>query len=117
MKCPVAENFSCLLVDDDAGFAGMLAKIVREEGGETVLSHNLAAAREQIARRPFDLVILDNGLPDGTGFEFYPQLARLHPASVVVMITGTPVLSQPVELPRYGLFEYLHQTVCAADLR
>jgi DNA-binding NtrC family response regulator len=100
-------------VDDDAGFAGMLAKIVREEGGEAVLSHNLAAAREQIARRPFDVVILDNGLPDGTGFEFYPQLARRHPTSIVVMITGAPELSQAVELTRNGLFDYLTKPLSA----
>jgi DNA-binding NtrC family response regulator len=115
MKYPVVENFSCLLVDDDAGFAGMLAKIVREEGGEAVLSHNLAAAREQIARRPFDVVILDNGLPDGTGFEFYPQLVRRHPTSIVVMITGAPELSQAVELTRNGLFDYLTKPLSADD--
>jgi DNA-binding NtrC family response regulator len=115
MKYAVAENFSCLLVDDDAGFAGMLAKIVREEGGEAVLSHCLSAAREQIARRAFDVVILDNGLPDGTGFEFYPQLVRRHPTSIVVMITGAPELSQAVELTRNGLFDYLTKPLNAND--
>ena len=29
-----AEKFTCLIVDDDAGFVSMLAKTVKQEGGE-----------------------------------------------------------------------------------
>src|SRR5512141_1496546 len=92
--------FSCLLVDDDVGFTSMLARIVSEEGGTPVPCHTVAAAREQLAGGQFDLVILDNGLPDGSGYEFYSHLVRRSPASVVAMVTGAPELSQAVTLPR-----------------
>ena len=85
----------------------MLAKIVGEEGGKPLMCHTIQAAHTQLAQRPFDVVILDNCLPDGTGYEFYAQVARRSPASVVVMITGAPELSQAVELTRNGLFDYL----------
>ena len=109
------ERFSCLLVDDDTGLASMFAKIVSEEGGTPVACHTIAAARAEIGRRSFDLVILDNRLPDGTGYEFHAQLVRRSPASVVVMITGAPELSQAVELTRNGLFDYLTKPVSADD--
>lgn len=105
------EQFSCLLVDDDAGFTSMLAKLVIEEGGKPVACHTLAAAAEQINKQSFDIVILDNGLPDGTGYEFYPRLLRRCPSSVIAMITGAPELSQAVELTRNGLFDYLTKPV------
>jgi two-component system, NtrC family, response regulator AtoC len=108
------EPFSCLLVDDDAGFTSMLAKIVAEEGGRAVSCHTVSAAREEIGRRAFDLVILDNGLPDGTGYEFYSHLVRRSPTSVVAMITGAPELSQAVELTRNGLFDYLTKPLDAS---
>jgi DNA-binding NtrC family response regulator len=108
------EQFSCLLVDDDAGFTSMLAKIVAEEGGAPVSCHTVSAAREQIAQREFDLVILDNGLPDGSGYEFYSHLARRCPSSVVAMVTGAPELSQAVELTRNGLFDYLTKPLDAS---
>ncbi len=107
------EQFSCLLVDDDVGFTSMLAKIVAEEGGSPAQCHTVAAAREQVAQRQFDLVILDNGLPDGSGFEFYSHLVRQSPASVVAMVTGAPELSQAVELTRNGLFDYLTKPLSA----
>lgn len=99
--------FSCLLLDDDVGFASMLANLVRDEGGEPALCHTIAAARDQVARREFDLAILDNGLPDGSGYEFYSHLARRCPRTVVSMVTGAPELSQAIELTRNGLFDYL----------
>lgn len=103
----MTEQFSCLLVDDDVGFTSMLARIVTDEGGTPTACHTVAAARELIARGEFDLVILDNGLPDGSGYEFYSELARRNPQAIVAMITGAPELSQAVELTRNGLFDYL----------
>jgi DNA-binding NtrC family response regulator len=108
------QTFSCLLVDDDVGFSSMLAKIVTEEGGSPALCHTISKARERIGQQSFDLVILDNCLPDGSGYEFYSVLARKCPASVVAMITGAPELSQAVELTRNGLFDYLTKPVDAS---
>ena len=110
-----SQRFSCLLIDDDVGFTSMLCRIIGDEGGEARVCHNLAAARVEIAQRSFQVVLLDNGLPDGTGYEFYPQLAKQHPASVVVMITGAPELSQAVELTRNGLFDYLTKPLDAVN--
>jgi DNA-binding NtrC family response regulator len=107
--------FSCLLVDDDLGFAGMLAKLVAEEGGHATKCHTLAAARAEIERRAFDIAILDNCLPDGTGYEFYPQIVRRKAATVAVMITGAPELPQAVELTRNGLFDYLTKPMGAPE--
>lgn len=101
------------MVDDDIGFISMLTKIVVEEGGKALACQTLEAARAQIAQRSFDLVLLDNCLPDGTGYEFYLQLARRSPSSVVVMITGVPELSQAIELTRNGLFDYLSKPLDA----
>ena len=67
---PSPTTFSCLLLDDDAGFAGMLKPPVREEGGEPVHCSSVAQAEAMLARRGFDLAVLDNRLGDGTGFEF-----------------------------------------------
>ena len=108
------EGFSCLLVDDDVGFASMLAKIVAEEGGTPTACHTIAAAKKLLAGSPFELIILDNGLPDGSGYEFYPEIAKRSPTSVVAMVTGAPELSQAVELTRNGLFDYLTKPLEAA---
>jgi DNA-binding NtrC family response regulator len=108
-------NFSCLIVDDDAGFISMLAKIAIQEGGRVTSCLDLKSARAEIERAGFDLIILDNRLPDGTGYEFYAEVDRRCPGSVVIMVTGMPELGQAVELTRNGLFEYLTKPLNIAD--
>src|SRR5439155_567725 len=41
-------KFSCLIVEDDGGFAAMAAKVVREQNGEPVIVGTLAAAQEAV---------------------------------------------------------------------
>ncbi len=93
----------------------MLAALVREQGGQPLYCSSVAEAREVIQRRSFDLAVIDNRLPDGTGYEFYPELRRRCPDTVVMMITGAPELAKAVELTRNGLFDYLTKPVQAAD--
>ncbi len=104
-------EFSCLIVEDDAAFATMAAQVVRGEGGLTTLAKDLAEARNATANQSFDLVLLDNHLPDGKGYDFFDHLARRNPESPIVMITGMPDLSEAVALTRNGLFDYLTKPV------
>lgn len=105
------KNFSCLVIEDDSAFAVMAAKVIRAEGGVPTPVATIAAAREAVATHRFDLVLLDNHLPDGTGYEFFEQLARRNPDAPIVMITGMPDLAQAVALTRNGLFDYLTKPI------
>jgi len=96
-----------LIVEDDRAFAAMAAQVVRDEKGEPTHVLSLAAANEIIATRAFDLVLLDNHLPDGKGYGFFEQLSRRNPEAPIVMITGMPDLGEAVALTRNGLFDYL----------
>src|SRR4051812_1827267 len=111
-----SETFSCLIVEDDPAFADMAAQVVRSEGGESRLASTIAAAVEATANRNFDLVLLDNHLPDGKGYDFFEQVARRNPDAPIVMITGMPDLGEAVALTRNGLFEYLTKPISIGDL-
>lgn len=111
-----AENFSCLIVDDDVAFATLSARVVRETGGTVTLAHTIASAQQIAATQNFDLVLLDNHLPDGKGYHFYDVVSRRNPDAPIIMITGAPDLSEAVSLTRNGLFEYLTKPISADAL-
>ena len=116
MSSPVpapAREYSCLLVEDDAGFAQMLTTVVRETGGDALHCGNLREARAALGRRSFDVIVLDNHLPDGKGFDFYFELAKRNPAQTAILLTGLPELAHAVELTRHGLFDYLSKPIDA----
>lgn len=99
--------FTCLLMDDDANLTMALSLLVRMEGGRALVAGSIQAATQCLQTETIDVAILDNRLPDGTGYEFYSQLRQRFPEAVVVMLTGAPELTQAVELTRNGLFDYL----------
>lgn len=109
-------TFTCLLLEDDDAFAALATEVIRGAGGEVHRCADMAAARAALAARAFDLALLDNRLPDGTGYEFHAELARRQPACLAIMSTGAPELAQAVALTRNGLFEYLTKPLTAADL-
>ena len=104
-------GFSCLMVEDDLAFAALVTQIVREEGGQPTHCKTLAEARAVTAHRTFDLILLDNHLPDGKAYDFFDQLSRRNPDAPIIMITGLPALSEAIALTRNGLFDYLTKPV------
>jgi DNA-binding NtrC family response regulator len=98
-------------VEDDAAFASMAARVIQDTGGRAARVASLQAAREAVARHAYDLVLLDNHLPDGKGYDFFAQLARRFPDIPIIMLTGMPDLADAVTLTRNGLFDYLPKPV------
>ena len=99
------------MVEDDLAFAALVTQIVREQGGQPTHCKTLAEARAVTAHRTFDLILLDNHLPDGKAYDFFDQLSRRNPDAPIIMITGLPALSEAIALTRNGLFDYLTKPV------
>jgi len=109
-------RFTCLIIEDDKSFASMAAQVVREEEGTPTCVSTIASARETVGAQSFDLVLVDNHLPDGKGYGFFEQLTRRNPDAPIVMITGMPDLMEAVTLTRNGLFEYLTKPITVEAL-
>lgn len=108
---PDTGAFACLIVEDDPGFGALESRVVRTEGGEPHLCTTLAAAEAAAGQRAFDLVLLDNHLPDGQAYAWFDRISRRQPDVPMVMITGLPDLTQAIALTRNGLFDYLTKPV------
>src|SRR5438552_12963957 len=100
-------KFSCLLLEDDPGCAALTSALVEEEGGDVVICTTVGQAQRQIEKNQFDLFLLDQGLPDGTGGSFYFYLRKAGITSTVIMLTGLPDVTIAVELTRNGLSDHL----------
>lgn len=86
----MSANTKILIVDDAAAVRGMLRALLSEEGFRVVA--DLASGSGVLAnveRFQPDIVCLDYNLPDIDGLELLRQIHAAHPATAVVMITGT----------------------------
>jgi CheY-like chemotaxis protein len=79
-----------ILVVEDQPILLELASSILELNGHTVTaSASRAGAVEALrSREPFDLVLTDMNLPDGTADDLLPQLAETDPAPAVIVMSG-----------------------------
>jgi PAS domain S-box-containing protein len=64
-----------LLVEDHADTARVMSRLLRGMGHEVRVADSVAGAMES-ARQPFDMLLSDIGLPDGTGLELIQQIRQ-----------------------------------------
>jgi two-component system, NtrC family, response regulator AtoC len=105
-----------LIVDDDPEVLQVLGEFVRHEGFTVTTAGTLSQALEEIAASPPDIVLVDIGLPDGSGLELLdasvPSAAR-----EVVLITGNASVETAVDALRRGAADYLTKPVDFARLK
>lgn len=74
-----------LLVEDHVDTARLLAPLLGHSGYNVRFVHTAADALSLAGREPFDLVVSDIGLPDGTGYDLMKQLRARHGLTGIAM--------------------------------
>jgi len=74
-----------LLIEDESAIADAVVYALETEGFEAVWCNTGADGLHKSEAVQFDLVILDIGLPDASGFDIYRQLQQLGPIPVIFL--------------------------------
>jgi PAS domain S-box-containing protein len=77
-----------LLTDDHEDTRRILTRMLKKRGHEVEGANTVAAALLQLRARPFDLLVSDIGLPDGSGYELMVEAKRLQPAIHGIAVSG-----------------------------
>ena len=96
-----------LLVDDDPFTRSLFENLYRGGRVELVTATNVAQARRAFDLDDFNLVILDQRLPDGNGLDLFAEMRKLRPRQTALMITGYAEVRDAMRAVREGLFDYL----------
>ena len=96
-----------LVVEDERRLADRVAKGLREEGLAVDCAATLAAARDRAIESDYDLVLLDLGLPDGSGLELLAEWRREGRALPVLLLTARDRVEEKVAGLDAGADDYL----------
>jgi CheY-like chemotaxis protein len=77
--------FRILLVEDNEPTLHILTRLLTRAGHEVQGAATVAAALRLAREYPFDLLVTDLGLPDGTGIELMQQLRAERPITGIVL--------------------------------
>ena len=98
-------KISILLVEDDALDRMAVERSFKAENLPYFLefAETIATAEKRLAQGGIDLVLLDQGLPDGTGLEIQKQLE----GTPSVFLTGSGDTSIAIQAMKAGAYDYL----------
>lgn len=84
----MSQAMKILLVEDHADCADLIALQLRREGYAVRIAGGVGQATQLAADEPFDVLLCDLGLPDGSGLDLIRQLKSLYRIKSVAL-TGS----------------------------
>lgn len=102
-----------LLAEDDATFAGVLARALRARGFEVAVAHDAAGALQQAQAFAPQFAVVDLKLGADSGLALIPALLREVPALRILLLTGYASIATAVEAIKRGAHDYLAKPVDA----
>jgi len=95
-----------LVVDDDRYTRTLIEQLMRKSA-EVQLAENGVSARQLFATNDFNLVLMDQRLPQDHGLDLLREFRLQRPKLVAILITGFADVRDAVAAVREGLFDYL----------
>jgi len=105
-----------LLVEDENLLRWALDKQLQRAGHQVQVAPDLAAAAKHLAGAHPDVVLLDLGLPDGNGLDFYEQNRERLEGSVVIVMTALGAVEEAVRAMKLGALDFLSKPVNQQEL-
>ncbi len=97
-----------LVVDDEAAIRQSMAGHLQHKRYKVAIAPDVKTATTYLGKDQFDLIFLDENLPDGPGSKLMRKVLReQQPAPFVIMMSGFATLSGAIECMREGAFDYL----------
>jgi DNA-binding NtrC family response regulator len=100
-----------LILEDDPALNQMLVMHFEDEGFQVDGVTTCAAALERMADNAYDLLLLDQQLPDGKGIDVLERGLATESDQLVVMMTGQHDLELAIEAIQRGAADFVHKPV------
>ena len=105
-----------LVVEDEASLADVVARGLRQAGLAVDLAYDGEAALEKAVATPYEVVVLDRGLPGIPGDEVCRELLTANPAPRILMLTAAGNVDARIAGLAIGADDYLPKPFVMAEL-
>jgi DNA-binding NtrC family response regulator len=98
-----------LVVDDEPAILSTLKKALTLEGYAVDVAGGAAIAEERLAKKSYDVVLLDVALPDGDGVQVLERQRALGNEAQVIMMSGHATVDAAVRATKLGALDFLEK--------
>jgi DNA-binding response OmpR family regulator len=105
-----------LIVEDETPVARQIASALTEAGHNPKAVRDGESALDEVRKTPFDLIVLDIGLPGIDGFQVLKRVRAQHLASRVLLLTARGAVDDRVTGLKLGADDYLPKPFAMREL-
>ncbi len=106
-----------LVVDDNSEVLDLVKRALERDHHVVFTAASMSEARRQLALESLDLLILDLGLPDGSGQSLCAELRASGNASPILVLTAHGAVASRVACLDAGADDFLSKPFAVAELR
>lgn len=112
-------NKELLIIEDDPDLSALLVHALDGTPAQISTARTLSQAAQYLASKPIDLCLVDIGMPDGSGLDFFGELMKnpKYKKLQVVFLTGHNEVQDKVQAFSLGAEDYLVKPVDMLELR
>ncbi|PTY08658.1 two-component system response regulator QseB [Opitutaceae bacterium EW11] len=96
-----------LIVEDERKVGQFVERALSEQSYSTRLVRTIAEAKDALAEAPYDVVILDLGLPDGDGLDLLREWRRNRFLEPVIILSARDAVADRIQGLNLGADDYL----------
>src|SRR5690606_23780033 len=100
---------SILIVDDEKNIRTSLSRSLSIEGYRCDTTGSVKETVEAFPTNPYDLVMLDVQLPDGSGLDLLAEIKRARPDVPVLVMSGHGTIDMALEAIRLGAHDFIEK--------
>ena len=108
----MANRGSILLVDDEEKILKALGRALRAAGHEVIETASPRDAQRLLAERPFDVMLVDNVMPQLSGLDLIREYVSSTPEGErpqILMMTAHATVESAIEAMKLGALDYLQK--------
>lgn len=110
LKMSIESSVEALLIEDNLSDAQLFEALIQAAAPDAFKLHHKERFKEAllaIESKPFDVVLLDLSLPDGTGIDLVRRLRAISPETAIVVVTGNEDPQIAIAALKEGAQDYL----------
>lgn len=98
-----------LVVDDDKLFLALVQEELKKAGFDVAVAETAPQAKDALAKRRIQAIIMDVVMPDANGLDLLPQFRKAYPSVPVIVVSGRASFLTGVQAMRQGAVDFLRK--------
>lgn len=107
IEVPEPDDIRVLVVDDQRPVRMVLRQILKGEGYPVEEADSVSAARTELSKSPFQVVLLDMAMPGENGLVLLEEVAGSAPELITIVVSATDDVELAVAAMKQGAYDYL----------